>query len=442
MNRWLRKLHQAWLSWDLMLRKMSRWMDDQNSFFEVLETSLRHLKIWPFLRLLKNRYNVNINQFSIFRARLEKVVSFRSIMWLDGVGDFNEDRVYKTSEMSKFLFVLPLDQDYVTLGPNFDASIRTCVIDLLLGEHYNVNISDLSERVVNVNHRERRQNRVLFHCGRDYCAISNKHGQMLRFSKNPAQAMHLPDAFVTFTFSTRFHPAYMFFPLKLRRIYSFPFSMYSLSRYSFGADRFYSISCSLLQNLFQSNRSVETTVCCQLGSEMGCRAKARNPAFGFKLDFFPSKNYGRGLHNPNRLWKITVLHESSTALRTMLFASRLISVLTFYGVCIRAIFEPRSIFSLAFYCRLVVFYALSSVRNEFHNSIRKLFPSSTVFYGLLDTNEWRWIGTSYIPGLFNGISEASLEAVYYNCASMPIERFPNVELKKAAQEIIRHYNEL
>uniref|UniRef100_A0A915DBH4 SOCS box domain-containing protein n=1 Tax=Ditylenchus dipsaci TaxID=166011 RepID=A0A915DBH4_9BILA len=534
MNRLLRKLHQAWLNWDLMLRKMSRWMDDQNSFFAVLEISLRYFKIWPFLRLLTNRYNVNINQFSIFRARLEKVVSFRSIMWLDGVGDFNEDRVYKTSEMSKcfsedarsefclspngrFLFVLPLDKDYVTLGPNFDASIQTCVIDLLLGEHYNVNINDLSEvspnnlyynfagfyalndevlvyvdnfpaqrtlrqRVVNVNHRERQAEcigyRVIrydkfdfmfdrwfwFDYGRDYCAISNCNGQLLRFSKNPAQANYLPDAFVTFTFSTRFHPALMcfsseapeniFFPVldgwSLLRTFAVVGSpdnpnewpSTAFLRYSFDAGRFTTQLAAPCYRMgfpvkFQSNRSVETTMCCQLGSRM---------VFG----------------------KVTVLHESSTALRTMLFASRLISVLTFYGVCIRAIFEPRSIFSLAFYCRLVVFYALSSVRNEFHNSIRKLFPSSTVFYGLLDTNEWRWIGTSYIPGLFNGISEASLEAVSYNCASVPIEvvsiqslplvnkkclslrkivevklqRFPNVALKKAAQEIIRHYNAL
>uniref|UniRef100_A0A915EDU0 Uncharacterized protein n=1 Tax=Ditylenchus dipsaci TaxID=166011 RepID=A0A915EDU0_9BILA len=449
---------------------------------DKIERNMFWLRGWPFLWLRK---------LLIFRAQFNNMVSFRNIKWLDGVGDFHEDEVYSNDQLpnyyftsgdlelclspsGRFLFVHLRDQAYVTSEFNSDVSIQTCVIDLLLGEHYNVDINGLSEvspgdpyynfvgfyalsdsvvvyldkfpeqrtlrqQVISINHREHKADCVghrvfrlnesrfafagfieRFDYGPDYCAISNEQGQILRFSKNPV----LSGAFAVSTSRHPFLVALRCFLLMLLMICT---SHKVLIIQTAGQVRLSIVTFLVLKSY------LECHIFTALGRQRGSRV---TPV------------------------EVTLYPASSSALRTILFVSRLVTASTFCWTSMRCIIEPHFAFSFALYFRLLLSYALSSVREELHKCVRKLFSSHTISYGMLDTSEWRWMSTFYIPGSLPSkiISEESLEQVSYNCTwrtkcvsnpscpvmnnkcislrrivEMKLQRFPNIALKEAVE---------
>uniref|UniRef100_A0A915D3X4 SOCS box domain-containing protein n=1 Tax=Ditylenchus dipsaci TaxID=166011 RepID=A0A915D3X4_9BILA len=387
--------------------------------------------------------------------------------WLDGVGDFHEDEVslqsiqlfnfyvnggyseFCLSPRGRFLIMQAPGRLSVSSDSIADASFHTCVIDLLLGEHYNLDTDDLSEvspndpysRLVGfyslndnavvyldkfpglrtlrqrIDHRQRRAECLGYRAfyfndtgfnffmglcldyGSDYCAISNKAEHIFRFSKNPLKQM--------------------FSQMLLQMLLLSITYMTDLLRYSFNSRDF----------------TIQSAAPCY---KTGFPAYLRGNS-----PFFPIAHSQRG--SRMTLIEATLYSESSRLLRTTLFASRVVTAAIF---CCPCVCEPHFAFSLDFYFRLLLLYSLSNV--------------------LLDTSGWRWISTCHLPGLVSGkiISEASLEQVSYNCPTevntavsilshplvnkkclslrkivgMKLQRFPNVALKKAFQELIRYYS--
>uniref|UniRef100_A0A915CMC5 ShKT domain-containing protein n=1 Tax=Ditylenchus dipsaci TaxID=166011 RepID=A0A915CMC5_9BILA len=145
------------------VKQCERWMIEWDRFFFVLEQGTsRNLPVWP-LRWLHN--------FSDFRSKLKKIVNFQNMNWLDGVGIFHKDEVYRSGSLFKttswiledsrlsmclspsgrFLFVEPEKKNKESLldwQMNRDivgVTMQMGVIDLLLGEYYRLDIDCLSE---------------------------------------------------------------------------------------------------------------------------------------------------------------------------------------------------------------------------------------------------------------------------------------------------------
>uniref|UniRef100_A0A915EGD4 SOCS box domain-containing protein n=1 Tax=Ditylenchus dipsaci TaxID=166011 RepID=A0A915EGD4_9BILA len=423
------------------------------------------------------------------------MVSFRNIKWLDGVGDFDEDEVYSNDQLpsyyftsgdlelclspsGRFLFVHLRDQEYVTSQLNSDVSIQTVSSVVVYLDKFPEQRT-LRQRVISINHREHEADFVghrvfrlnesrfafarfieRFDYGPDYCAISNEQGgQILRFSKNPV----LSGAFAV---STSRHPFFgrptlfsaeapddLFFPFlgDASRLRNFAAAESSDNPNSWPNTAFHRYSFSSQELSMQS-----AAPCYRTGF----------PVF-FEANATSSQRLGRQRGSRMTPTEVTLYPASSSALRTMLFFSRLVTASTLYWTSMRWIFEPLFAFSFTLYFRLLLSYTLSSVREELHKCVRKLFPSYTISSGILDTSEWRWISTFNIPGSLSSkiISESSLEQVSYNCiwrtkcvsilsrpvmnnkcislrriVEMKLQRFPNIALKEAGKKLIRYYD--
>uniref|UniRef100_A0A915DQ53 Uncharacterized protein n=1 Tax=Ditylenchus dipsaci TaxID=166011 RepID=A0A915DQ53_9BILA len=182
-----------------------------------------------------------------------KLINFKHMIWLDGVGKFHRNEVFRDSSFNnrklsfttsgRFLYGLlrPDRQDFRTrfdIQPNNDQCIQEIsVFDLLLCQCYSVKVmsdgfivfvlfkqNSIRQMVFNVDHvkhtaecigyRNFTIRRPVFdslNCGSSYCYMSYGEGKVLRFAKNPAETHLLPTAFFTRTVTRRpFSRSYIF----------------------------------------------------------------------------------------------------------------------------------------------------------------------------------------------------------------------------------------